>query len=313
MSDASSLLVSYVIPCYRSEPTIHLCLEAIVGQEGGFAREIILVDSSPTDALGQQLGRYESRERTTIAYVHTREQKNPGEARNLGLERVKGDFIACLDSDVVANPRWTLQMLERHRALGSPQDLLLLGGSMVNSDRTDHYLANALVLIEFYTSLPAPGCERRSKLPSLNLFFSKATLPAIRFPSARMCEDMMLCRDFEQRGGRIFFVGDNPVEHVTRHRFLKSTYQQGMGSANYRLSSAARRDQALYAALLPFGAAYKLLGIARGLARFNRSRLPSLLYYAPALAVGLCAYNVGMARGLVNHVAGIGDPRDRAR
>jgi glycosyltransferase involved in cell wall biosynthesis len=287
------------VPCFYSEATIQACLSAIIGQKGLFAKEIVLVDSTPTEALKNSIVQQQL---PSINYYHSPKQLNPGEARNEGLKKANGEYIAFVDSDVVINPEWTQRMLNKHTEISKNNDRVLLGGALRNAKTTDNYWANTLVMMEFFEVFPSERCERREKIPTMNMFFSATIKQAIHFPATRMAEDIMFCRKFTHAGGKIYFVGDNGVEHITRHRLLKAAYMLGIGSAHFRLSTSNRLKKYLYILQLPIGFAYKYTGILWGLIKYAPKRIGLFVYVTPALIFSLLFYNMGMIQGCVNRL-----------
>ncbi len=103
---------SVVIPVYNRADLIGQTIDSILAQE--FTDfEIIAVDDGSADATLQILSQYGTR-------VTTLQQPNqgPGAARNLGISRAIGRYIAFLDSDDLFFP-WTLktyrQLIESNR------------------------------------------------------------------------------------------------------------------------------------------------------------------------------------------------------
>ena len=92
-ADTEVAAVSVVIPSYNSAHHITETLESVFNQTYQ-PREIIVVDDGSTDDTRSVLEKYRDR----IIYVY---QKNAGEpaARNTGIRRASGDFIAFLDAD----------------------------------------------------------------------------------------------------------------------------------------------------------------------------------------------------------------------
>lgn len=92
-ADTEAATVSVVIPSYNSAHHITETLESVFNQTYQ-PREIIVVDDGSTDGTRSMLEKYRDR----IIYVY---QKNAGEpaARNTGIRRASGDFIAFLDAD----------------------------------------------------------------------------------------------------------------------------------------------------------------------------------------------------------------------
>ena len=88
--------ISIVIPAYNVEKYIEHCLESVIHQTYKNL-QIILVDDGATDTTGEICDRYAKID-NRIEVIH---KSNGGlaDARNKGLERVTGEYIAFLDSD----------------------------------------------------------------------------------------------------------------------------------------------------------------------------------------------------------------------
>ncbi len=96
-------LVSVIIPAYLAEQSLPLTLES-VWEQTQQAYEVIVINDGSPDRTGEVARAYRDR----IIYI---EQTNAGQgaARNRGLERASGDFIAFLDAD----DYWKPMFLER--------------------------------------------------------------------------------------------------------------------------------------------------------------------------------------------------------
>lgn len=96
-----SKLVSFVIPCYRSEQTIGRVVEEIdrsMGQLGGYEYEIVLVnDASPDDTF--ETIRALCAGRKNICGVNLAKNFGQHAALMAGFRHVRGDIVVCLDDD----------------------------------------------------------------------------------------------------------------------------------------------------------------------------------------------------------------------
>ena len=90
--------VSVIIPFFRGTDWLAEAVESALGQSYGTTEIIVVNDGSPED-LTSFLQSYGDR----IRYF-TREHEGPGAARNFGIERASGDYIAFLDSDDLWRP-----------------------------------------------------------------------------------------------------------------------------------------------------------------------------------------------------------------
>ena len=104
-----------VVPCYNAEPWVGAALDSVLAQDFPI-REVIVVDDGSSDRSAE-LVRSGYRNVTLIT------QSNAGvaAARNRGIERATGDWIAFIDADDFWLPgklaaQWTaLQQHERAR------------------------------------------------------------------------------------------------------------------------------------------------------------------------------------------------------
>ena len=89
-------LVSIVVPVYNVEQYIHRAINSLLNQTYPFL-EIILVDDGSPDNCPQICDEY-ARKDNRITVIH---KKNGGlsDARNVGLNIAKGEYITFLDSD----------------------------------------------------------------------------------------------------------------------------------------------------------------------------------------------------------------------
>lgn len=104
--------ISVIVPVYQAEAYIERAVESVKGQT--FSDwELLLVDDGCTDgspALCDRLAAEEPR----IRVFHRKKNAGVSEARNLGLNEAKGEYIAFLDADDQFVPRtlevlWTLR------------------------------------------------------------------------------------------------------------------------------------------------------------------------------------------------------------
>jgi len=107
-------LISIVIPAYNAEATIGSTLTSVFEQTYR-PLEIILVDDGSQDETPWIVDRYGRKAHKDVEVILLRqENQGPSAARNLGIERSKGDFIALLDADDL----WIMRdKLERQMAL----------------------------------------------------------------------------------------------------------------------------------------------------------------------------------------------------
>ena len=88
--------VSVVIPVYNVERYLRICLASVLGQVG-CELEVICVDDGSTDGSGRILDEAAGRD-VRLSVIH-QTNAGAGPARNAGLDRMTGEFVAFMDPD----------------------------------------------------------------------------------------------------------------------------------------------------------------------------------------------------------------------
>jgi glycosyltransferase involved in cell wall biosynthesis len=94
--------VSVIVPVYNAEQEIGPCVESILASR--FApekREVICVDNNSTDGTLAVLRSFGA-----AIQVLSEKTRGAGAARNAGLKRASGEFIAFTDADCTVHPDW---------------------------------------------------------------------------------------------------------------------------------------------------------------------------------------------------------------
>jgi len=103
--------VSVVICTYNRAESLRETLESLVKQNVNhdLNYEIIVVDNNSKDNTRQIVEEFQARNGYTVQYVF---EKNQGVAyaRNSGIRNAKGEVVAYLDDDVIADPNWLRAM-----------------------------------------------------------------------------------------------------------------------------------------------------------------------------------------------------------
>ena len=101
--------VDIVVPCYNVEHIINKCIKSLLRQSYNNDKiNIYLVNDGSTDSSNEIINSYRDKRIVSI------EQENTGlpVALNLAISKAKGDFIARMDSDDIADPSRIKKQLE---------------------------------------------------------------------------------------------------------------------------------------------------------------------------------------------------------
>ena len=101
---------SVVVPCHNAATTIAQTLQSIAAQTLA-PHEIIVVDDSSSDDSRAQIAQFERKSGVAVRVCEAN-VSGAGAARNIGIERATGDWIALCDADDVWFPHHLQQAAE---------------------------------------------------------------------------------------------------------------------------------------------------------------------------------------------------------
>lgn len=96
-------LISVIIPVYNTAEFLPRCLDSVLGNSYRNL-EVICINDGSTDESGRILSEYEKKDSRVV--VINQENAGVSAARNAGLDRAGGEFIAFVDSDDWIHPQY---------------------------------------------------------------------------------------------------------------------------------------------------------------------------------------------------------------
>jgi len=149
------MFFSIVIPTYNRKPILEKCISALEKQVitntnlvTGY--EIIIVDDGSTDDTIPWL------KASSFPHVRWFQQihQGPAIARNLGVEKAKGEFIIFIDSDLVV----TENFIQAHaNCLNQSDESSFTYGRVINTANFDHPTAEPYKITDFSAAYFATG------------------------------------------------------------------------------------------------------------------------------------------------------------
>ena len=91
--------ISVIVPTLNEEKYLPRCLRSLVNQAWDRPFEILVVDGGSTDQTVRVAKGYADK-------VLVKPKAPVGAARNLGAKAAKGEILAFIDADTIANPQW---------------------------------------------------------------------------------------------------------------------------------------------------------------------------------------------------------------
>ncbi len=263
--------LSVVIAAHNAESTVEEAVRAVATQPlPPDTHECIVVDDGSRDRTA------EIAERSGATVIRLQQNQGAGAARNAGIERARGDWIAFTDADCVPSRRWLPTLLAA--AQTADRSTLGLAGKTLGLDSNTPAarfmdLIGALDAEKYLCSevMPwAPGCNlvcRRTDLMAVGGYD-----PIFRsYETAEL--EWRLCERF---GGRITYVPTAIVMHRHRPTWRTLWIQQrnyGDGYAQFLLRHADRwpwsagREAGAWLRLVILAAQASVAGGEQGLVR----------------------------------------------
>lgn len=115
---------SIIIPCFNAEKTLARALDSLLIQKD-LIKNIILIDDGSKDNTAELAKKYIALSPKLIEY-HYQENHGPGQARNHGMQFIKGEYTLFTDADD-ATPEGTLERFIKAFAEFPETDLFLAG------------------------------------------------------------------------------------------------------------------------------------------------------------------------------------------
>jgi glycosyltransferase involved in cell wall biosynthesis len=101
------LRFSFIIPVYNRPNEIEELLESFSKLDGNPSFEIVIVEDGSTERSDPVVDRFS--EKLDISY-YFKENTGPGDSRNYGMTKAKGNYFIILDSDVILPNNYLIQV-----------------------------------------------------------------------------------------------------------------------------------------------------------------------------------------------------------
>lgn len=202
-------LISVIVPVYNVAIYLEKCIESIVGQTYQ-KLEIILVDDGSTDTSPEICEQWKQRDRR-IVVCH---KKNGGlsDARNVGMQMAKGDYLAFVDSDDSISEDTLQSML--NCAITSGSEIAVCNMIRVTEDgREKPFYSPAHEM----TVLAGEQRFQTLNQPSVcNKLFRKELFEGVKFPVGRYYEDTFVYHELVYRAHSVALTGKDSYRYLQR-------------------------------------------------------------------------------------------------
>lgn len=219
-----NIKISVIIPVYNVEKYLEQCIKSVVTQTYE-QLEIILVDDGSTDNSGFICESWKERDKR-IQVIH---KTNGGlsDARNVGLDRATGDYIAFVDSDDFIENNMYEIMLEA--AVREKADLVCCGRYLVQSEieRTERHCLKKEKQYSAKQALREILYGRDIEEAAWDKLYKKEIFDGVRYPLGEINEDIVVIPQIINKIDKIVHVGIALYNYrVTANSITKSKYTE---------------------------------------------------------------------------------------
>lgn len=283
--------LTVIIVSYNSKRTIEDCLTSLKNQTTVRNFEIIVVDSSTDDTAKLIEERFPE-----VNLYKFQERKYPESARNIGISVAKGEIVAFIDADCVADRNWVDEILKAHNS-----SVLALGGAIANGN-TDSCVGWAAYFCELSQWMPDKHYKWMEDIAATGMSYKREVFEKYGyFIEGIYCADTEFHWRLQQNGIRLLFVPTIIVYHryIDNLRvFLMHEYGHGQSFARVRLKAKkfSKLKRFIYVIFLPV-IALKLI-MKTGLINVkNRVYMQHYLKVLPLLTIGIIFWSIGECVG----------------
>ena len=287
--------LSVVITTYNARETVARSLASLVPQLERGGIEVILVDSSSDGTADLVAERF-----PMVKLLRFAERKFCGGARNRGIAEARGDVIAFIDADCVADPHWAEAVIAAHRAHPHP----LIGGAVANGN-PESYVGWGYYFGEFGAWMPGLAQREVDEVPGCVLSLKRWAFERYGpFIEGTYCSDSAFHWKLARDGHRPLFVPSIQIAHINVEglgSFLKHEVHHGRNFGRVRSTEQPwpAWKKAAFAAATP---ALPALLFARTFRDAMRRRSYRRLFArsAPVVLAGQVAWSYGELLGYLS-------------
>ena len=175
-------LVSIIIPVYNVEEYMDECIESVLNQTYKNI-EIIIVDDGSTDKSGEKCNLYND---DRVIVIH-QDNKGLAEARNVGIEASKGEYISFVDSDDYISETMIENMIGSILKTGS---LIACCDYTRKQEEIYYGCVDEEMVLDSISAISNLFNDRGYRVFAWSKMFHKSIFDSVRFPKGELYEDI---------------------------------------------------------------------------------------------------------------------------
>jgi glycosyltransferase involved in cell wall biosynthesis len=290
-------VISVVVCAYNSRSRIDVALTSLREQDLAEPYEVIVVDSGHDGCAEYVRSAYPA-----VRIVRSERRLYPGPARNRGVEAARGEIVAFLPDDGVAQRDWLRRRVAKHR-----EGFDTVGGAITNGT-AGHPVGSAGYYLEYSALLPSERVLAAQSVPHCLSYRREVFERVGTFPEdTETGEDTLFNQRCVAAGVSVGFDPRIRLAHRNLTRlgpYLRHQYEHGRGLvqcvAQHRLPSLTGPIEqplatALYRIYISYPRRRWWLSVKR-IAHGHARSLPPYLALTPLVWMGLEATALGAWR-----------------
>lgn len=223
MCEVIKTLVSIIVPVYNVENYLEKSLDSILRQTHKNI-EIIVVNDGSTDKSREILTKYEKKYYYKLI-VYDKDNGGLSSARNYGIERAKGDYIAFVDSDDTIDENMISEMVEKICEYDC--DIAMCGRyDIYNKKQIEKYSLNNPWILNSEEVLKNMLIRNKMDFAACDKLYRKELWQNIRFPEGKNHEDMYTIPYIIRKSKKIIHVGKPYYHYFHREGSLTTTVNE---------------------------------------------------------------------------------------
>ena len=286
--------LSVIVASYNSRKTIEKCLRSLERQINPGDFEVIVVDSSEDGTAEIVVQKFPKVRLYTFS-----ERKFPGDARNFGISKARGEILAFTDADCMVDQNWINKIIEAHKA---PYPAI---GGAVDSANPESYVGWEYYFCEFSQWMPQSPKRQMVEIPACCFSLKRWAFDKYGpFLEGSYCSDTVFNWKLGKDRHKPLFIPSIRVSHMninSLRAFLKHELNHGRYFAKVRVveqefSKLKRIIFVMISPLLPLLLFYRIVNrIVR-----NRIYLKQFMLSSPLVFLGLIAWFSGEFLGYLS-------------
>jgi len=287
------MLISVIIPAYNAKSTIIKTLTFLHQQDYNDEIEIIVVNSSQDNIKEIIQSKFPD-----VNVIQLEKRAFTGDAKNVGLKKARGNIIAFIDSDCIAEKNWLSTIKKLYT-----QGYKLVGGSIGNMN-PGNIVSKAEYFLELIQLSPGSRVRYVSLISTANCFFAREIFDKHgNFPTIRKGVDMLFSYNLIEKKEKILFSPEMKIYHACTTNFLKYLKKQVLHG---EYSILARKEAGMPGSFLsnnlifiPFLPFIRTFFILKHIILLDINLIKDLFQSLPVFLIGTLAWSFGCAKSIV--------------